>query len=149
VGATVRIAGEADGVLLASLRREWAEEDAGRPIVDDSFEASFASWLESEGRSRTFFVVEVDGHPVGMANLKEYARMPSPGRDPDAWGYVGNAFVRPEHRSAGVGAALMQALTASAWQRGYDKLRLSPTPRAVPFYERLGFVPSALRQLDR
>ena len=83
-----------------------------------------------------------------MANVKRYQRMPSPGRGSDAWGYVGNAFVRPHHRSAGVGAALMDALTAWSWQH-FDKLRLSPATRAVPFYERLGFEQSALLQLDR
>ena len=145
----MRVAGDADVHLLAALRRAWAEEDADGAIDDDTFEASFASWIASERGTRTFFIVEADGHPIGMANVKEYSRMPSPGRAPDSWGYVGNAFVRREHRSAGVGAVLMQALTTWTWERGYDKLRLSPATRAVPFYERLGFAPSALLQLDR
>ena len=34
-----------------------------------------------------------DGEPVGMLNLLEFTRMPTPGRRPGRWGYLGNAFV--------------------------------------------------------
>lgn len=148
VGVSVRRAHAGDVALLTSLRREWVEEDNGGPIVDPGFEDAFAAWHAAEGDSRTFFVVEVNGESVGMANVKHYARMPAPGGGAGAWGYVGNAYVRPEHRNGGVGAALMEGLTAWCWER-FDKLRLSPMARAVPFYERQGFRQSALLQLDR
>jgi GNAT superfamily N-acetyltransferase len=146
---SVRIAGDGDARTLAALRREWNEEDAGGPIDDAGFESAFAAWLVAEGDTRTFFVVELDGDPIGMGNVKRYSRMPSAGRTADAWGYVGNVYIRAEHRGGGIGAQLMDALHAWSWTQGYDKLRLSPADRAIPFYERLGWWRSALLQLDR
>ena len=145
----IRRAGSDDVTALATLRRAWAEEEAGGPIDDDDFEREFASWIAAEGDTRVFFIVEVDTEPIGMGNVKRYERMPTPGRTRDMWGYVGNVYVSEEHRNAGVGAALMGALAAWAWEHGADKLRLSPATRAVPFYERAGWAQSALLQLDR
>jgi len=145
----VRVAAEDDIALLAALRREWNEEEAGSPIDDPAFEESFIAWVRDEWSTRTFFVVEVDGTPVGMGNVKQYSRMPSAGRPTDSWGYVGNVYVRESVRNAGVGAVLMDAIQAWSWSAGYDKLRLSPATRAIPFYERQGFWQSGLLQRDR
>jgi GNAT superfamily N-acetyltransferase len=145
----VRVAGKDDIALLAALRREWNEEEAGGPIDDPAFELVFIVWVRRVWSTRTFFVVEVDGTPVGMGNVKQYSRMPSAGRPSDSWGYVGNVYVRESVRNAGVGAVLMDVLQEWSWSAGYDKLRLSPATRAVAFYERLGFAQSALMQLDR
>lgn len=146
---SVRIAGDGDAETLAALRRAWNEEDNGGPIEDEGFEAAFLAWLESEGATRTFFLVEVDGEAIGMGNVKQYSRMPSAGRTADAWGYVGNVYIQAEHRGGGIGAQLMEAMHAWSWSQGYDKLRLSPADRAIPFYERLGWWRSALLQLDK
>ncbi len=143
----VRVAGEGDVTALAALRRAWNEEVSG-PVDDADFEARFVEWLASEGASRTYFLVEVDGEPVSMANVKEYRRMPSVGRPTVSWGYVGNVFVLAEHRNAGVGAALMAALQAWSWAQGYDHLRLAPSPLSGRFYERLGYEAGHLVQLD-
>lgn len=146
---SVRTAGEADLPTLAALRRTWSEENAGGPVDDDGFEAAFAEWWTAERASRTFFVVEVDGVPVGMANVKRYDRMPTTGR-PNAgcWGYVGNVFVLPTFRDAGVGEVLMSELAAWAAGAGMEHLRLAPSPRSGPFYERLGFRPGAVVEFD-
>jgi GNAT superfamily N-acetyltransferase len=144
----VRVAGNADAPILVALRRAWNEEDAGGRVDDDDFEARFTAWLASEGDTRTYFLVELDGEPVGMANVKRYARMPVVGRDAAGhWGYIGNVYVRPEHRDAGVGAALMDAVIEWCAANGYERLRLSPSERARPFYTRLGFVPGQVIQL--
>jgi GNAT superfamily N-acetyltransferase len=146
----VRVAVEDDTATLAQLRREWNEEDLGGPVDDPLFDDAFAAWLRDEWSTRTFFLVETDdGEAIGMGNVKRYSRMPGLGRPSDAWGYVGNVYVRPEHRNGGIGAQLMDAMHVWAWEQGYDKLRLSPATRAVPFYERLGWWQSALLQLDR
>jgi len=149
MGVTVRVAEDADLPLLAALRRAWNEENAGGAIDDDGFEAAFASWCESEASTRTFFLVEVDGAPIGMANIKRYIRMPVAGRPSGGWwGYVGNVFVLESHRNAGVGAALMDGLIEWAWAAGMAHLRLAPSPLSTTFYARLGFVPGAVVELD-
>jgi GNAT superfamily N-acetyltransferase len=145
----IRLAGDDDVPVLAALRRAWSEENAGGPIDDPEFEAAFDEWWRAERLTRTFFLVELDGTPVGMGNVKHYNRMPAAGRPRDeAWGYVGNIFVLAAHRNAGVGRELMTELIAWATRMGLDHLRLAPSPLSTSFYERLGFEPGAVVQLD-
>lgn len=144
----MRIAGEADVGLLAVLRRTWNEEHAGAAVHAPGFNAAFRAWWEAEHPTRTFFLVEVDGAVVGMANVKRYDRMPAAGRAAGHWGYVGNVFVLPEHRNAGVGQVLMEEIQGWAGREGMAHLRLAPSPLSVSFYERLGYAAGAVVELD-
>jgi GNAT superfamily N-acetyltransferase len=74
-----------------------------------------------------------------MMNLAVFDRMPQPGREPGSWGYLANSFVLGAHRNRGTGSRLLGALLAHADGHGYVRVVLSPSPRAVPFYERAGF----------
>ena len=144
----VRIAGEEDLERIAWLRRRWNEESRG-PVDDPGFEPRFRSWWDAEHQTRTFFLVFLDGAPVGMANVKHYTRMPVAGMaDAGSWGYVGNVFVLEEHRDAGIGEALMRHIVGWAREQGFVHLRLAPSERSIPFYARLGFVPGAVVELD-
>ena len=147
---SVRVAGDGDDDVdaLTRLRRLWTEENAGAAIVDPSFDDTLRGWLQTERSTRTFFLVELDGVAVGMANVKRYDRMPVPGRSAGCWGYVGNVFVLPSHRDSGLGAVLMRALEEWAWSVGMEHLRLAPSPRSGPFYERLGYTAGAVVELD-
>lgn len=136
-----------DLAVLTALRRAWTEEDAGGPVVDEDFEDTFAAWARNE--RRTFFVVERDGVAIGSLNVLEYHRMPSPGQPQGRWGYLANAYVRTEHRGAGLGALLLEAALVHCAARGHARVVLSPSPRSVPFYARAGFAPaSGLMILD-
>jgi GNAT superfamily N-acetyltransferase len=99
-----------------------------------------SAWLAAEGDRRVSWLAELDGAPVGMGSLFEYRRMPYPGRSDERWGYVGNMFVVDEARGHGIGTALLQAILATADERGYVRLVLSPSARAVPLYRRAGFI---------
>jgi GNAT superfamily N-acetyltransferase len=132
----VRVAGESDVRAIASLRSLWSA-DAGE---DPEFERRMAIWLATEGERRTTWLAALGDLPVGMASLFEYRRMPRP-RQPDSrWGYVSNVFVRDDHRNRGIGSALLAELITAADERSYARLVLSPSARALPFFQRLGFV---------
>lgn len=148
MNVTVRVAGDFDVPIIAALRRQWTEEGAEGPIDDDGFDDRFREWWARESPTRSFFVVEVDGEAVGMANVKRYSRMPTPGRPAGEWGYVGNVYVRAEHRDGGVGSVLMGEVVRWSWSEGLDHLRLAPTERSRPFYARLGFDGGHVIQLD-
>ena len=149
VGISVRVAGDDDIGVVAGLRRRWTEENRGGPLDDPGFEARFRAWWDAEHGTRTFFVVRLGDAAVGMANVKHYTRMPAAGMSSAArWGYVGNVFVVAEHRNAGIGEALMDHIRRWAAEHGFQHLRLAPSPRSVPFYARLGFVPGAVVELD-
>ena len=146
---SIRIADGDDIDVLARLRRAWNEENTGGPIEDTAFEAAFRDWWTTERTSRTFFLAEVNGQAIGMANVKRYRRMPVAGRPSGGWwGYVGNVFVLAEHRNSGTGRALMDEIIDWAGREGMEHLRLAPSPLSKPFYARLGFVPGAVVELD-
>jgi GNAT superfamily N-acetyltransferase len=131
---TVRLAGGRDAEALAGLREMWSEAE------EPGFARRMAEWLEGEGDRRTTWLAELAGEAVGMASMLEYRRMPKPGRGDSRWGYVSNMFVREDARDRGIGSALLEAVIATAGERGYARLVLSPSERAVPFYARAGFV---------
>ncbi|KQQ91694.1 GNAT family N-acetyltransferase [Massilia sp. Leaf139] len=55
-------------------------------------------------------------------------------------GEVDAVFVEPADHGRGIGALLMEALDAAARAAGCERLFLSASLNAVPFYERAGFV---------
>ena len=132
----VRVAGDADLVALASLRATWSRVDQ----VDPAFVEQMAAWLAAEGDHRTTWLATAREEPVGMASVFEYRRMPRPARPYSRWGYVSNMFVLEAFRGRGIGSALLAAIIDTAQQRDYTRLVLSPSPRAVSFYLRAGFV---------
>jgi len=131
----VRVAGADDVAAIASLRAEWSAA-----AVDAGFSERMAAWLADEGDRRTVWLALVGGAAAGMASVFEYRRMPRPGRPDSRWGYVSNMFVREGLRDRGIGSALLAAIVAAAQERGYARLVLSPSERALPFYSRAGFV---------
>jgi len=129
-----------DLARLAALRSVWAaEQDPGRPD-DPEFAATYSDWADANPRK--FFVAELDGELVGMLNLLVFERMPKPGKEPSCWVYLGNVYVLPAHRNAGIGAGLVQA--AIGFSRGINAVRmvLSPSSDSRRFYARLGFRPA-------
>ena len=137
----IRPAGDGDAAAVRDLRRAWTEEDRGGPVDDPDYTATFQAWWEAERSRRRYWVAEVDGAVVGMVSVVTMSRMPRPGTGTRPWGYVHNLVVLPSHRGSGIGAELMAAATDACRADGYEHLLLHPRPRAVPFYERLGFGP--------
>ncbi len=137
----------ADSAALAGLRWAWAFEKGdvgGDPgVPDPGFVAEFARWVAANASSHTGFLaydaVGGDGRAVGMAWLAAVERVPDVTRPVRRNGFVQTAYVLPERRDAGVGAALLAALVERARVLGLEYLLVSPSERSVPFYRRLGF----------
>jgi GNAT superfamily N-acetyltransferase len=141
---TVRIAGPLDSGGIAALRRAWTEESLGRAATDPEFGERFAGWHAVESGRRVSVVAEWDGALVGMVHLAVFERMPAPERMASRWGYLANAYVRPEHRDGGIGAAMVDLLLRRARELGCVRVVLAPSERSVPFYERAGFGPATM-----
>lgn len=131
----VRIASRDEDIAVAYLRSLWTGV-----APDPVFEERLSDWLACEGDRRTTWLAWIGRNAIGMASLFEYRRMPRPGRCDSRWGYLSNMFVRDEFRNQGVGSALLSAIVATADERAYAHLVLSPSEPAVPFYARAGFV---------
>ena len=132
----VHVVHSVDISALASLRslRDTRSEE------DPDFESRMVTWFALEGDRRTTWLATINNSPVGMASLFEYRRMPTRGRPDSRWGYVGNMFVREDVRSQGVGSALLTRIITAADDRCYARLVLSPSARALPFFQRAGFI---------
>ncbi len=139
--ATIRRAADTDAAALAALRRETAEEQDGEHS-DPDFEDRFAAWLARESPRRVIWLAEAGGRLVGAMNLTVFERMPRPGRAAARWGYLGNAFVLAAYRNRGIGGQLLAAVLGHAREQGFARVVLSPTERAIPFYQRAGFGPA-------
>jgi GNAT superfamily N-acetyltransferase len=131
----VRVACDEDIAAIARLRSLWTGAE-----LDEAFKERMAAWIAGERDRRTTWLAWVGLDPVGMASVLEYRRMPRPGRPDSRWGYLSNMFVREELRGRGIGSALLSAIIASADERAYARLVLSPSERALGFYQRAGFV---------
>lgn len=92
-----------------------------------------------DANPRKFFVAERDGQLVGMLNLMIFERMPKPGKEPSRWVYLGNAYVLPEYRNAGIGSRLVQASVEFSQSINAARMVLSPSAESRGFYARLGF----------
>jgi GNAT superfamily N-acetyltransferase len=99
-----------------------------------------AAWLAAEGARRTVWLATLPDLRIGMASVFEYRRMPRPGAADSRWDYVSNMFVREEFRNRGVGSRLMACIINAAEEQGYARLVVSPSPRALEFYRRAGFI---------
>jgi GNAT superfamily N-acetyltransferase len=138
----IRPATDGDAAAIRALRHAWTEEDAGDRIDDRAYAAVFDEWWRAERSRRRYWIAEVDGAAVGMVSVVTMTRMPRPGVPTRPWGYVHNLVVLPSHRGSGIGVELMTAAADACRADGYEHLLLHPRPRAVPFYERLGYGPA-------
>jgi amino-acid N-acetyltransferase len=118
----VRPAAEADVQAIAGIVNEHARQGHLLPRSAENIHASLPNWL----------VAEVDGAVVGIGSL--LAMSPSLVE-------VRSLAVLPAYRSYGVGAHLVRGLVERARQRGIPTV--FALTRAVPFFERLGFVVTA------
>ena len=105
----------------------------------------YESWLAEED---AFACVarDDDGRAIGYALVTVNAGSPT-WREPERFGYMETLSVLPEHRGAGVGRALMDAVDARLDALGVGDLRLSvmaANASGRAFYEHLGFEDYAL-----
>jgi GNAT superfamily N-acetyltransferase len=133
----IKVANREEVPALAGLRTAWLSEKDSRD--DTAFEQTFRDWYEAEASRRVFWLATLAGDPVGMVNLVVFDRMPTPGRPAGGWGYLSNMYVRAEHRDAGIGTLLIEALLAHADSLGLDRVVLNPTERSIALYGRNQF----------
>lgn len=86
------------------------------------------------------FVATVGDRTVGF--ISGELREGSPTFQPKTWASVDDVFVDPDHRSGGIGHALIASVEAWARQKGADGVSLqvaAANARGRKFYEDLGF----------
>lgn len=141
-GVEIRTAGTADVGSLAELLRQFAHRDG----TDDDrrrFATDLLGWWAAHRDSHlSFLAVLPSGAPVGMAWLALAARVPRPGATGRLCGDVQSLYVVPEHRSAGVGTALVGSVLRHAESLGLEHVTVHANEQARRVYDRAGFRPS-------
>ena len=136
-------AGPDDVDDLARLTWLHAAPDEQERQSPQAFAGDLARWWgEQQDTHVAFLAREPDGAAIGMAWLALAPRVPRPGTTDRLSGDLQSVFVLPDHRSAGVGAALVAAACDHAERRGAARVTVHSSRLAVPLYERLGFAAS-------
>lgn len=138
---------QADSEDVADLARLlWL--DTFSPALDlrgvESFVVELADWWASHRDSHFAFVARTS-ETVGVAWVAILPRVPRPGVPVRRCGDIQSVFVMPSHRGQGIGAALVEAASKHAEVLGAARVTVHSGRKAVPVYERLGFV--STRQL--
>jgi GNAT superfamily N-acetyltransferase len=96
----------------------------------------------------TVLLAQLDSTPVGFLALYESYALYTEGK----YGTIPEFYVRPPHRSQGIGSALLIEAKAIGHQRGWKRLEVTTPPlpefdRTLSFYQRNGFAISGGRKL--
>lgn len=103
------------------------------PMPQDAFAKVFDPLLESG----CFFVFEIKGRIQGFYQVQRHL-----GRAAHV-AYLGTLAVAPEVQGQGIASAMMEEALARLRSAGITRVELAveaDNPRAIAFYERLGFV---------
>ncbi|MEA2308335.1 MAG: hypothetical protein QOI65_621 [Thermoleophilaceae bacterium] len=135
----IRPAATGDAPLILALIRELAEYER---LADQAVgtEADIERHLFGERPAAEAVVAELDGEPAGFALF--FTTFSTFLSRPGIW--LEDVFVRPEHRRAGVGRALLEHLAALAVERGCGRMEWSAldwNEPALAFYRELGARP--------
>jgi GNAT superfamily N-acetyltransferase len=138
----IRLATVADLSELARLRWElYAEQDGVPTEPPDAYRVRFARFAAAAIASDAWraWVASDGDRPVAAMWLQTVDRVPVPGKRAGPIGYLTNVYVEPPHRSAGLGARMLDVLTGWCRNEGYSEVIVWPTERSRPFYGRGGF----------
>ncbi len=133
---TIRAATASDvESILAFIRELAAYERLEHEVVATS--DSISQWLFGPRPAAEVLIAEIAGESVGFAlyftSFSTFLGRPGI--------YLEDLFVRPAHRGAGIGRALLQRVAELACERGCGRLEwavLDWNEPAIGFYERLG-----------
>ena len=137
--AAIRFATPADAATILALIRALAAYEREPDAVEAS-EATLASQLAEPSPPFECLIAEVDGEAAGFA-LFFHTYSTWRGRR-GLW--LEDLFVRPEHRGAGIGRALLVELARLAVARGCARFEwtvLDWNELAIGFYRGLGAAP--------
>ena len=137
-----RRASPADAALLAQLRYEFRASHAPTIETEEEFLSRCAAWmvrrLGADAAWRAW-LAECPACLAGGVWFQVVEKLPNPNEETELHAYVSNFYVRPEHRNAGAGSALLSTILDECGRLGIDTVFLWPTERSRPLYERFGF----------
>ncbi len=135
----VRVAHPDELADIVALRLAWTREGEGDIPDAAGYVVRTTEWARAHGDTHVPHVAVVDGAIVGMAWLALTPRVPSVSRIDRLSGDLQACSVLPEHRGRGIGGALIEAVLATAAERGAEHVTVHASERSVELYARHGF----------
>jgi len=121
----------------------WLHHGQYTPDQDsvERFATDLAPWWQAHHHSHVAFVARLENPQiVGMAWVALVPRIPRPGTMVRLSADLQSVFVLPAYRGRGIGSALVEAASEHAIRLGALRVTVHSGRKAVPLYERLGFV---------
>jgi len=153
--ASIRPASLADIPALAEDRAALFVESA--PITAEQAERLREDTVAvltpdlASGRALAWIAESAAGDRLGSAAACIVRRLPTPWNPTGMELFLAQMYIRPGHRGAGVGTALLEAVTGAARVARIATVRLRSTDAGLALYRRHGFslLPSFMeRRLD-
>jgi GNAT superfamily N-acetyltransferase len=138
----IRRARPTDAAALARLRHEFRAGLDPAVEVEAEFLARCTAWMAERleaGAAWLAWVAEVEDGIAGTVWIELIEKLPNPVGHRERHAYLTNFYVRPAHRGAGLGGALLAAALRACDERLVDALILWPTPASRGLYLRHGF----------
>lgn len=140
----IRIARDDELEEVVRLRWLWTTERGAQAETDEeSFVRGAAAWARAHRETHVPHVaIDPDGTVVGMAWLALTPRVAST-HSLDRWsGDLQSCYVLPDRRDAGIGGRLVEAVLATARERGAEHVTVHTSPGSIRMYARHGFQPN-------
>ena len=139
-GVEVRIARDDELERVVRLRWLWTTERGDDSADEHSFVAGAAAWARAHAETHVPHVaLAADGEIVGMTWLALTPRVAST-HSLDRWsGDLQSCYVLPALRGAGIGGRLVEAVRATAFERGAEHVTVHASAESVRMYARHGF----------
>jgi GNAT superfamily N-acetyltransferase len=141
----VRRATADDTPTLARFRYAFRASRHAATESEAQFIARCAEWMRARlgpDAHWRVWLLEQHGQPIGNIWLQTVEKIPNPGAESEAYGYISNFFVLPEHRNGGAGTMLLEAALAECRRLRVAAVFLWPSDESRPLYRRHGFAPA-------
>lgn len=141
----IRLASPDDAATLAKLRFDLRASMHEIREDEAEFLERCTRWMSERLRADSrwrCWIAELAGVQAGSVWVQLIEKIPNPIAAPEHYVYLTNFYVRPEHRSKGVGSKLLAEALAWSRSRNAELVLLWPTERSKSLYERHGFLPA-------
>ena len=136
----LRLAEPADAALLTALRMEMLREVAEE--IPPHLPQAILQYLQNGLRDGSCLcaILEKDGSPAATAMLCLAQSVPDECNATGRYALLSSVYTLPQYRGNGFMEALLRWLLARGREAGVREVFLGAERKAIPLYERLGFV---------
>ncbi|GAB4382680.1 MAG: hypothetical protein Kow00121_43290 [Elainellaceae cyanobacterium] len=141
-----------DGLIAEHFYQMWQDNGVPTEAIQPDWRDITLQFIEQARQCLKYqaFVAIVEGGIIGSSSCQLHA-----GLYPDIlqpgyrqYGYVWGVFVEPSYRKQGIASQLTQQTIDYLKSIGCTRVILNASPFGKPVYDRLGFVPGNVMQLD-